>query len=106
MKDILRINILMDFYGNLLTANQIKILDLYASNDYSLTEIAEIAKISRQGVFDNIKRAIKQLEEYEAKLNLYAKFVKNKQIVFQIDNDIKANKFDNIINLVNKIVEG
>ena len=106
MKDIFRINILMDFYSDLLTLHQVKILELYASNDYSLTEIAEIVNISRQGVYDNIKRALKQLEDYEKKLKLYEKFKLNSSKLNIIIDDISNKKYENITKLVNEIVKG
>jgi len=105
MKDIFRINILLDFYNVLLTEHQVKILELYASNDFSLSEIAEITNISRQGVYDNIKRAQKQLEEYENKLQLYTKYLLNKEQLPHIDELIKENKCAEINNVVNSIIE-
>lgn len=105
MKDILRINLLLDFYSPLLTEHQVKILELYASDDYSLSEIAEISGISRQGVYDNINRATKQLEEYEKKLNLYRKYVANKEKALMIEKNMKNREYENISALVYEIVE-
>lgn len=65
---------LLDFYGSLLTAKQADALDLYYNQDLSLTEIAELMNITRQGVRDNIKRGEKQLEDFEAVLHLAEKF--------------------------------
>ncbi len=62
------------FYGQLLTNNQQKILNFYCCHDLSLGEIAENLHISRQAVYDTIKRAEKQLMEYERKLKLLDKF--------------------------------
>ncbi|MBN2853670.1 MAG: putative DNA-binding protein [Clostridia bacterium] len=105
MKDIIRINILLDFYSPLLTEHQVKILELYASDDYSLSEIAELTSISRQGVYDNINRATKQLEEYESKLNLYRKYAINKERALQIEENIKNRHYDKISSIVSDIVE-
>ncbi len=41
--------------------------------DYSLSEIAETFDVSRQAVYDNIRRTGDLVEDYEAKLNLYEK---------------------------------
>jgi len=105
MKDIFRINILLDFYNMLLTEHQVKILELYASDDFSLSEIAELTNISRQGVYDNIKRAKKQLEEYENKLQLYNKYLLNKEQLSHIESLIEDNKCDEISSVINSIIE-
>lgn len=65
---------LKDFYGPLLTEKQRTILSLYYENDFSLSEIADEMNISRQGVYDLVKRAEHQLLQYEQKLGLLEKF--------------------------------
>ncbi len=52
---------------------------LYYRDDFSLGEIAENYEVSRQAVYDNIKRTEKILEEYEQKLHLYRDFLKKKK---------------------------
>ena len=74
LDDILRLNKLYDFYGNLLTENQKNSFKLYYLYDYSLNEIAEELSISKQGVSDNIKRASRNLENFEANLKLVDRF--------------------------------
>ncbi|MDP4094441.1 MAG: putative DNA-binding protein [Bacillota bacterium] len=78
MENVYEITLLMDFYGQLLTARQYEIMDLHYNDDLSLAEIAEQLNISRQGVFDNIKRGKAALDEFEAKLGLVKKFIKQK----------------------------
>lgn len=75
-----RINSLFEFYQPLLTKKQNQYLELYYADDFSLGEIAENFHVSRQAVYDNIKRTEKILEDYEAKLHLDAEFqARNKQ---------------------------
>lgn len=75
-----RINSLFEFYQPLLTEKQNQYLELYYADDFSLGEIAENFNVSRQAVYDNIKRTEKILEAYEAKLHLDAEFqARNKQ---------------------------
>lgn len=69
-----RMNYLYDFYNSLLTPKQQSYMSLYYLDDYSLGEIAEEYEISRQAVYDNIKRTEAMLEEYEEKLLLFQKF--------------------------------
>lgn len=71
-----RTDLLLDFYGNLLTPKMRRTCESYYNDDLSLAEIAEAEGISRQGVHDTVKRAEKQLEEYEEKLGLLGLFEK------------------------------
>ncbi len=65
-----RINLLFDFYQTLLTDKQRTYMKLYFHDDYSLGEIAAEFEISRQAIYEHIKRAEHILEEYEQKLRL------------------------------------
>jgi uncharacterized protein len=78
MDDLFEVSMLLDFYGQLITKRQYEILDLHYNSDYSLGEIAEYLNISRQGVFDNIKRAKAALNNYEEKLKLVGRFSEQK----------------------------
>ena len=71
----LRISVLLDFYGEMLTEKQRGVVELYYNEDLSLAEIAEHSRITRQGVRDSIKRAENQLLECEAKLGLWERFL-------------------------------
>jgi len=62
--------ILLDFYGELLTDKQRECFELHYCEDLSLSEIAEQCGISRQGVWDNIRRAESALQEMEEKTGL------------------------------------
>lgn len=68
-----RMNLLLDFYGALLTGKQQTILTSYFYEDFSLGEIAADMDISRQAVFEHIKRAELSLEDYETRLGLVNK---------------------------------
>ncbi len=74
MEELFEIGLLLDFYGQLLTKRQYEILDMHYNSDYSLGEIAELLDISRQGVYDNIKRGKMSLNETEQKLGLLGRF--------------------------------
>ncbi|CAH0122117.1 MULTISPECIES: putative DNA-binding protein [unclassified Paenibacillus] len=68
-----RINMLFDFYEPLLTEKQQTFLKYYFHDDFSLGEIAAEFDISRQAVYEHIKRAEQMLEAYEDKLQLLRK---------------------------------
>ncbi len=77
-----RMNYLFDFYQSLLTPKQRSYMSLYYLDDYSLGEIAAEYNVSRQAVYDNIKRTEAMLEEYENKLLLLQKF-QERQVLFE-----------------------
>ena len=68
MEDKIKISMLIETYGKLLTEKQYQILNDYYNNDLSLSEIAENEGITRQAVRDIIKKGEKKLFEYEEKL--------------------------------------
>ena len=70
IEKVVRVGKLFDFYGSLLTDKQQKFVKLYYYHDLSLGEIAEQKNISRQAVFDNLKRSVARLEKYETKLGM------------------------------------
>ena len=79
-----RMNALFEFYAALLTDKQMNYIELYYADDYSLAEIAEEFDVSRQAVYDNIKRTEKILEDYEMKLHMYSDYIVRSQIFDQI----------------------
>ena len=70
---------LLDFYGELLTEKQRECYDLHYNEDLSLSEIAEQSGISRQGVWDNIRRAESSLRQIEEKTGLIRRFTQNQE---------------------------
>lgn len=70
----MKISLLLDFYGELLSEHKREAIELYYDDDLSLAEIAEQMDISRQGVRDLIKKGEAQLTEYEEKLGLARRF--------------------------------
>ncbi len=59
-------------------------MSLYYLDDFSLGEIADEYGVSRQAVYDNIKRTEAMLEEYEEKLLLFDKFQKRSKLLNEI----------------------
>jgi hypothetical protein len=83
-----RMNVLFDFYGPLLTEKQQTFLKCYYQDDYSLGEIAEDFDISRQAVYEHLKRAEQILEEYEAKLSLTVRHERLQQGLDRLERQI------------------
>ncbi len=90
MSKDLTVNLLMDFYSELLTEKQREAMELYYNDDFSLAEIAEHMDISRQGVRDFIKRGEKQLFEFEAALNLANRFSNIQKEVLKMEKIIST----------------
>ena len=84
MREILQLTLLYDFYGELLTEKQKLVYDMYYQNDLSLSEIGEELSISRQAVRDQIKRVESILQNYEKKLQLVERFIKQKKAIQQM----------------------
>ena len=97
----IRVNRLIDFYGELLTSHQQEILSLYYYMDLSLSEISEQLDISRNGVYDALKKGVKLLEKYEDKLHLVAK----EEELEDFFNEIKKDKTQEELELIS-LIEG
>ncbi|WP_252503630.1 putative DNA-binding protein [Sporosarcina sp. Marseille-Q4943] len=86
-----RVNFLYDFYQTLLTEKQRVYMQLYYLDDLSLGEIAEEYGVSRQAVYDNVRRTEAMLEDYEEKLKLFSKFRKRMEIIDKLENLVLGN---------------
>lgn len=107
LDNIIGINMLYDFYGDLLPQKQREIFKLYYGDNLSLGEIAEDYGLTRQGVHETVKRGEKKLKDFEAKLGLVEKYEKGESILEKIKIDIEeliaARKDD--LDLVSKLGE-
>lgn len=83
------LNNLYDYYYLLLTEKQRQYYESYYFNDLSLAEIAENNQVSRNAVHGQIKNVEERLEFYEESLGLYQKSIKIKELIKEIDSDIK-----------------
>lgn len=66
-------NNLYDYYRELLTDKQRHYFENYYFDDLSLAEIASQHQVSRNAVFDQLKKVYTSLAYYEEKLGLLAK---------------------------------
>lgn len=78
---------LYDLYSNLLTEKQRGYFEDYYFSDLSISEIALNYEISRNGVFDQLKRVCNILEDYENKLKLNEKLKRISEL--EIDENAK-----------------
>ena len=78
---------LYDYYQKLLTEKQCNIFEDYYFNDYSLSEIADNLNVSRNAIWDILKKVEHNLEDYETKLELY----KKSKVINQKLNELKEH---------------
>ncbi len=85
----LTLTMLLDFYGDLLTEKQRHYFDMYHNEDLSLSEIAELEGVSRQAVWDQIRRAEAALEEMEEKTGLLGRFGQMRRTAAELETGLE-----------------
>ena len=96
---------LFDFYGPLLTDKQNRCLQMHLLEDFSLSEISAELGISRQAVYDMLKRSEQIMQQYEDKLGLAARSIQEKKELYAILNDLMKIKQDLHDDRLNGIIE-
>lgn len=81
---------LLDFYGALLTDKQRECYTLHFCDDLSLAEIAEQCGVSRQGVWDNIRRADTTLQDIEEKTGLVRRFTRTRKYLEALKKQLES----------------
>jgi predicted DNA-binding protein YlxM (UPF0122 family) len=89
-----QMNLLYDFYHGLLSEKQQQYMQLYYLDDLSLSEIAEHYDVSRQAVFEQIKRAEHMLIKCEETLQLLTKHQRRTEIIALLENLIQEKHWD------------
>lgn len=87
---------LYDYYGELLTDKQKEYFTDYYFDNLTLAEISENDEISRNAVHKQLKEVTKKLIYYEEKLRLYEKSLKIKELINNLDIELK-NKIEELI---------
>lgn len=111
IKEIVTLSYLYDFYGPLLKERHQEIFEAYVLNDFSLGEIASGYGITRQGVYDTVKRCSGRLKEYEDKLRLFERFQSAKERLGQVEQLVETIETGNeeakkeILELTHEIYE-
>lgn len=105
MEKNIKISILCQIYGNLLTKKQLEILTDYYNNDLSLTEIAENNQITRQAVRDIIKKGENKLFELEEKLSFMEKTMKQEKLLQEVFTELSKIEETSSDKKIEKILE-
>lgn len=85
MEEKIRISMLLQIYGKLLTEKQFEFMDYYFNEDLSLSEIAENQNITRQAVREILAKSKNKLEEYEEKVMFYEKINKINSLLDKLE---------------------
>lgn len=83
------LNYLYDYYKKLLTEKQRCYFEAYYFNNLSLMEIGTNFQVSRNAIHKQLKIIEKKLYSYEECLQLYQKGLKIKDLMIDVDNNIK-----------------
>ncbi len=94
LEELNRTNLLYDIYAPLLTERQRQVIQLYFSDNYSLAEIASDYDISRQAVYDLIRRVLSSLEKLEQKLGLYQLFKDQQQMLDEAEQLLLPDRIE------------
>ncbi len=105
MEKNVKISILCELYGKLLTKKQYEFLNDYYNNDLSLSEIAENNKITRQAVRDNIKKGEKKLFEYEEKLLFMKRMFNQEKKIEKVLSELTKIQKDSSDKKITSILE-
>lgn len=105
IEKLARMAMLYDFYGQLLTKRQQEMMEMFYSDDLSLSEIAQEYGISRQAVYDLLKRTEKVLEGYESRLWLVDKFEQQSRKITDIGELVSQAKKTKNLDLLDKVSE-
>jgi predicted DNA-binding protein YlxM (UPF0122 family) len=81
LRDLGRLMLLFDFYGDLLTTRQKRAFELHFALDLSITEVAQELGTSRPGAYDLVKRAEATLVDVEEKVGAVARYLKERQVL-------------------------
>ena len=109
MEKNVKVSMLCEIYGKLLTEKQLEVLNDYYNNDLSLSEIAENNHITRQAVRDIIKKGENKLFELEEKLLFMEKKMEQEKLLQDVLNELSKlqdtssdKKVEKILNHVRK----
>ncbi len=91
-----RLNELFDCYEALLTEKQAEYFKMYYFLDYSLQEIALTFELSRNAIFDTLKKVEKILEDYESKLHLLENKKKRNEIYDKMEESFSLRLLEEL----------
>ncbi len=103
IEETIRLNNLFDIYQELLTEKQRDYFKYYFSDNYSLSEIADILEVSRNAVHLQVKNIIKNLETFEEKLKVLEKTNNYNELMDALKKEELSDSVKSMINKIEKV---
>ena len=97
MEDRFYLNVLYDYYGELLTDKQKEYFEEYYFNNLSYAEMAEDFDVSRNAIFKQVHITTDKLEEYEKVLGLLEKKKKLLEIIEKVDDKKLKEELEKLV---------
>jgi len=101
MEHLVRMGLLLDFYGGLLTTKQQRVFSLYYMDNLSLAEIADQEGTTRQAVHDLLQRTERILEGWEEQLLLLDRFLRGQELYKTL-----CKSFSNLTEVMSDSIRG
>jgi|LSQX01.2.fsa_nt_gb predicted DNA-binding protein YlxM (UPF0122 family) len=89
MEEIILLNELYDYYGELLTEKQRFYFEKYYFENLTMQEIAEIESVSKNAVSKQLDTIVKKLKDYEDKLKLKNKKENIRKVINKLDQEVQ-----------------
>lgn len=96
----LLMNELFDIYGELLSSTQQKMIHLYYHLDLSLAEISTQEGVSRNAVYDALKKGFDILKNYESKLHIREKKILFNEKISSLKQVLDDDTFVVVLNAI------
>lgn len=97
LDELMEVSTLLNYYKELLSPKQRDYLIDHLEEDMSLSEIAKKDGVTRQAVYDNVKRGIKTLHDYENKIGFYKKECEIEKELEKLKKNMTVENIDKII---------
>ena len=105
MEERVYIGLLLDYYGGLLTENQRTSLELYYTEDLTLSEIGESTGITRQGVRDAIKRGEAALHRAEDQAGMVKRYMAFQQAMEELETHLEEREDETSLSILHKALQ-
>ena len=79
---------------------------MHYNDDMSLTEIAASENVSRQAAFELVKRAEKQLCDYDGKLGLFERYLRNCECLNELAEFVRCGENNEAAAAIERLREG